>query len=57
MLDQSIIEAMVDMILDQRAFGLLNGLLHGLQLLGDVYAGLFILNHLDDAGEVPVGTF
>ena len=48
---------MVDVILDQRAFGLLHGLLHGMKLLCDVHAGLFVLNHLDDAVEMPVGTF
>src|SRR6056297_2072283 len=54
---QCIVEAMIDMILDQRAFGLLHRLLHGMKLLCDVHAGLFVLNHLDDAGQVPVGTF
>lgn len=54
--DQSIIEAMVDMVLNQRALGLLNGLLNRMELLGDVRAGLLILDHLDDACEVPIGT-
>jgi hypothetical protein len=48
---------MVDMVLDQRAFGLLNGLFNRMELLSDVRAGLLILNHLDDACEVPIGTF
>jgi hypothetical protein len=55
--DQSIIEAMVDMVLDQRAFGLLNSLFNRMKLLCDVPAGLLILDHLDDACEVPIGTF
>ena len=48
---------MVNVILDQSAFGLLHCLFHGLQLLCDVHAGLFVFNHLDDAGQMPVGTF
>jgi len=48
---------MVDVILDQCAFGLLHCLLYGVKLLRDVHAGLFVFNHLDDAGEVSVGTF
>ena len=48
---------MVDMVLDQRAFGLLDSLLHRMELLGNVRAGLFILNHLNNADQMPVGTF
>lgn len=46
---QGIIEAMVDMVLNQRAFGLLYRLLDGMQLLRDIGAGLCVRNHLDDA--------
>ena len=48
---------MVNMVLDQRAFGLLNRLLNRMKLLGDVHAGLLVLDHPYYACEVPIGTF
>ena len=54
---QGAIEAMVDMVLNQRAFGLLDRLLNGMQLLRDIGAVLCVFNHLDDAHQMPVGAF
>jgi hypothetical protein len=51
------IEAMVNVILDQRAFGLLNRLLHRMQFLRDIGAWLRVFDHLYDACQMPVGTF
>ena len=48
---------MVDMVLDQRAFGLLNRLFHGMQLLRDIGAGLRVFDHLDNARQMSVGAF
>ena len=45
------------MVLNQRAFGLLDRLLNGMQLLRDIGAGLCVFNHLDDTQQMPVGTF
>ena len=54
---QGVVEAMVDMVLNQRAFGLLDRLLHCMQLLRDIGAGLCVFNHSDDARQMPVGAF
>lgn len=46
-------EAMIDMIVDQRALGAGDGILDRLQLLGDIDAGTLLLDHPDDALEMP----
>jgi len=48
---------MVDVILNQGAFGLGNGFFDGMELLRDVGAGPLRLDHLDDTQKMPVGTF
>ena len=54
---QGVVEAMVDMVLNQRAFGLRDGLFNSMKLLGDVGAGALCLNHPDYTQKMPVGTF
>ena len=48
---------MVDVILNQGAFGLGNGFFDGMELLRDVGAGPLALDHLNHAEKMPVGTF
>jgi hypothetical protein len=52
-----VFEAMVDMVLDQRALGLANRFFHGMQLLRDVHALTALFDHGDDAAQVAVGAF
>jgi hypothetical protein len=53
---KSAIEPMVDMVWDQRAFGLLNRLFHSMQFLREIDASLLAFNHLDDAHQMPDST-
>ena len=52
---QRVLQAVVDVILDQGALGLADGLLHRVQLLGNIHAGTAILDHGDDAAQVALG--
>lgn len=45
-------EAMIDVIVDQRALGARDSVLDRLQLLGDVDAGSLIFDHTDDAAQM-----
>jgi hypothetical protein len=44
-------------VLDQHPLGVGDGALDCVELLGEVHAGAFPLDHGDDAGEVTVGRF
>jgi hypothetical protein len=46
---------MIDMVVDQGFFGIIDRVLDGLQLLGKVDAGRTIFDHLDDHPEVSFG--
>jgi hypothetical protein len=50
-----IFQAMIEMIVDQRLLGLSDRLFHGMQLLGDIEAGLAALYHDDDRAQMAVG--
>ena len=52
---KGVLEAMVDVILNQRTLGLADGFLHRVELLGDIHAGAPILDHGDDAAQVALG--
>jgi hypothetical protein len=52
-----VFQAMVDVILDQRAFGLAHGFFHRVQLLRDVHALTALFDHGDDAAQVAVCAF
>ena len=47
---------MIDVIMDQCALCLANGLLDCVQLLRQIKAGAILGKHLDDAAEVTFGT-
>jgi len=49
------IEAMVNVIVDQRALGLSNGFLDGMKLLGEIEARTFFIEHLNDAAKMAFG--
>src|SRR5262249_11923955 len=49
------IEAMIDVIVDQGLFCLADGLLDGVQLLRHVETGARLLDHRDDAPQMPFG--
>jgi hypothetical protein len=51
------IEAMINMVMDERALGVYHGLFHGMELLRDLEAGLACLDHLDHRAQMPVGAF
>lgn len=51
------IEAMIHVIMDQRALGIHHGLFHGVKLLGDFKAGFSCLDHLDYGPKMPFGAF
>jgi hypothetical protein len=46
------IEAMIDVVVDQGFLGLANGLLDGVELLGDIETGSSLLDHRNDAPQV-----
>ena len=53
-------EAVIDMVVDQRTLRAGDRVLDRLELLGDIDAGAFRLDHLDDAAQVtarPVQAF
>jgi hypothetical protein len=50
-----LLEAVSDVMLDQRLLGLRNGLLDRMQLLGNVEARPLRLDHVDDAAQVTFG--
>lgn len=56
LVDDCVLKAMVDVVLDQRFFGLLDGFLHRLQLLGNLQTLLSLFDHDNDAAQVSVGT-
>ncbi len=49
------IEAMVDVIVDERLLGLNDGFLYSEKLLGDVETGSILFEHLDHGAQMPVG--
>jgi hypothetical protein len=51
------LKAMVDVVMDQHAFGIGDGLLNGLKLLRHVNAGFACLYHRDHRTQMPIGTF
>ena len=51
------VKAMVHVIVDERPLGVGDGLLDRLQLLGDVKAGLAVLDHADHGPQMTVSTF
>lgn len=44
-----VLQAVIDVILDERALGLANRFLNSMQLLGDVHALTTLFDHGDDA--------
>ena len=52
-----VFQAVVDVVLDQRALGLADRFLDRVQLLGDVHTGATVLYHGDDAAQMALGTF
>lgn len=50
-----VLQAVVNVVLDQCFLGLLDRFFDSLQLLGDIYARTAFLQHGDHAGQVPVG--
>lgn len=48
-------EAMIDMIVDERALRAGDGILDRLKLLRDIDTGSSLLDHPDDAAEVSIG--
>jgi hypothetical protein len=52
-----VLQAMVDVILDQGALRLGYRLLDGVQLLGDIQTGPMTLDHGDDASQMSFGPF
>lgn len=55
--DNSVIKAMVYVVLDQRSLGLQDGFLHGMQLLCNINARFFCLDHSDHAQQMTVCAF
>ena len=53
-LANGVLQAMVDVVLDQLALGVADGLLNRMELLGKVGAGAACLDHLDHGGEMTV---
>jgi hypothetical protein len=51
------LQAMIDVILDQGAFGLAHGFFHGVKLLGDIHTGTTLFNHGENAAQVPSARF
>jgi hypothetical protein len=51
-----VLQAMVDMILNQRALGLAYSLFNGVQLLGNIHAGSLVFDHADNAAQVTLST-
>jgi hypothetical protein len=50
-----LLQAMVDVVADERLLRLAHGALDGVKLLGEVEAGASGLDHLDDPAQVVVG--
>ena len=48
-------DAMTEMVLDQRPFGICNGALNGLKLHRYIGAGASALDHVDNAAQMTVG--
>jgi hypothetical protein len=53
----SVLQAVIDVILDERALGLAYGFFDSVELLGNVYALSTFFDHGDDAAQVSVRTF
>ena len=51
-----VFKAVVDMILDQRAFSLAHRLLNSMKLLGNVYTFTSFLDHGDDTAQMTIST-
>ena len=52
-----VFQTVVNVILDQGAFGLANRLFDGMELLGYIHTGSAIFNHGDDAAKMAFGSF
>jgi hypothetical protein len=50
------LKAVIEMILDQGLFGLANGFLDRMELLGNLETGPACLDHVDDTPEMPIGS-
>ena len=50
-----VIQAVVEVVVDQAALGLRHRAFHRMQLLGDVEARSPRLDHRDDAAQMPLG--
>ena len=51
-----VLKTVVDMVLDERALGLADGLFNRMQLLGNVYTFPPVLDHGNDAAQMTVCT-
>src|SRR5678815_1389440 len=51
------VEAVAEVIVNQRLLGILDGAFDGLQLLSNLSAGPLLLDHLDDGLKMAVGAF
>ena len=49
------VQTMIDMVVDQRSFGLADGFFDGVKLLGEIEARPAFIEHLDDTTEVTFG--
>ncbi len=49
------IQAMIDMVVDQRSLRLADGLFDGMKLLGEVEARSMFIKHLDDSAKMAFG--
>src|SRR5258708_39377189 len=52
---ETLLEAMVDMIVDQRLLGVGDRLLDGVELLDEIEAAALGLDHRDDLAQMPFG--
>lgn len=50
-----VFKAVIDVILNQGAFGLAHGRFNGMKLLGDIHAFAAFLDHRDDAAQMAIG--
>ena len=53
----STVEAVINVIVDQRALCVCDCLFNRVHLLGDISAGAALFNHIDNAGQMPIGPF
>jgi hypothetical protein len=51
------VEAVVHVVMDQRALGIHHCLFHGVKLLRDLETGFACLDHFDHRAQMPVDAF